>query len=72
MRQEGKEQHDIKQQENVLQETEMMLPDCQNRLDKALEDLQTIFKIQSENEEVKKTELFQEIAEYLANEEPGN
>ncbi|KAK3279922.1 hypothetical protein CYMTET_12217 [Cymbomonas tetramitiformis] len=37
----GAEEHDIKQQENVLGEAAMMLPETRKRLENALNDLQS-------------------------------
>ncbi|XP_050298021.1 tubulin-specific chaperone A-like [Anthonomus grandis grandis] len=39
---EGRDEHDIKKQEEVLQESLMMVPDCQRRLFKAYEELKGI------------------------------
>ncbi|CAM9606575.1 unnamed protein product [Chrysoparadoxa australica] len=39
MKDEGMDSHDIAKQEEVLQESLMMIPDSTNRLEKALEDL---------------------------------
>nr|CAD7437828.1 unnamed protein product [Timema bartmani]CAD7463628.1 unnamed protein product [Timema tahoe] len=44
---EGKCEHDIRKQEEVLQESLMMVPDCQRRLMKAYEELKDLI----ENEE---------------------
>ncbi|KAJ0396613.1 hypothetical protein P43SY_008907 [Pythium insidiosum] len=40
MRADGKDEYDIKKQEEVLVETETMLPDCQMRLREAASDVQ--------------------------------
>ncbi|TMW69532.1 hypothetical protein Poli38472_001688 [Pythium oligandrum] len=39
MRQDGKDEYDIKKQEEVLVETETMLPDCQMRLQETVNDV---------------------------------
>lgn len=39
---EGKDEHDVRKQEEVLQESLMMVPDCQRRLVKAYEELKSI------------------------------
>ncbi|KAM3265470.1 Tubulin-folding cofactor A [Capsicum annuum] len=39
MKEKGADPHDLKQQENVLAESRMMVPDCHKRLEAALEDL---------------------------------
>jgi tubulin-specific chaperone A len=40
MRAEGRDEYDVRKQEEVLLETETMLPDCQTRLREAASDLQ--------------------------------
>ena len=40
MKEKGADPYDLKQQENVLGESRMMLPDCRKRLEAALGDLQ--------------------------------
>ncbi|KAK4742802.1 hypothetical protein SAY87_000803 [Trapa incisa] len=39
MKQKGADPYDLKQQENVLSESRMMIPDCHKRLEAALADL---------------------------------
>jgi len=39
---EGKDEHDVRKQEEVLQECLMMVPDCQRRLVKAYDELKAI------------------------------
>ncbi|KAF5272898.1 hypothetical protein FQA39_LY07664 [Lamprigera yunnana] len=41
-KQEGKDEYDIRKQEEVLQESLMMIPDCQRMLAKAIQELKTI------------------------------
>ncbi|CAI5475791.1 unnamed protein product [Closterium sp. Yama58-4] len=41
MKARGADSHDIKQQENVLAESRMMVPDCRKRLETAYLDLQS-------------------------------
>ncbi|CAI5457652.1 unnamed protein product [Closterium sp. Yama58-4] len=41
MKARGADSHDIKQQENVLAESRMMVPDCRKRLESAYYDLQS-------------------------------
>mmetsp|Transcript_31327 Transcript_31327/g.99946 ORF Transcript_31327/g.99946 Transcript_31327/m.99946 type:complete len:83 (+) Transcript_31327:422-670(+) len=41
MREDGADGSDIKQQENVEAESAMMIPDCRQRLETALTDLQS-------------------------------
>lgn len=38
----GKDEHDVRKQEEVLQECLMMVPDCQRRLVKAYDELKAI------------------------------
>ncbi|KAK2431842.1 tubulin-folding cofactor A [Trifolium repens] len=42
MKDKGADPYDLKQQENVLAESRMMIPDCRKRLEAALEDLKGI------------------------------
>lgn len=42
LKQEGKDEYDIRKQEEVLQECLMMIPECKRRLAKAFEDLENI------------------------------
>mmetsp|Transcript_96567 Transcript_96567/g.133904 ORF Transcript_96567/g.133904 Transcript_96567/m.133904 type:complete len:105 (-) Transcript_96567:12-326(-) len=39
MKEDGKDEHDIKQQVKVLEESERMVPDCEKRFELALEKL---------------------------------
>nr|XP_016437782.1 PREDICTED: tubulin-folding cofactor A-like [Nicotiana tabacum] len=39
MKDKGADPYDLKQQENVLAESRMMVPDCRKRLEAALDDL---------------------------------
>ncbi|KAL1117820.1 hypothetical protein AAG570_004135 [Ranatra chinensis] len=48
---EGKDESDIKKQEEVLQETVCMVPDCQRRLQKAYEELQSILDTEQDLKE---------------------
>ncbi|XP_065170826.1 tubulin-specific chaperone A [Atheta coriaria] len=48
---EGKDEYDIRKQEEVLQESVMMVPDCQRRLAKAYEELQTILNSETDLKE---------------------
>ncbi|KAB0802934.1 hypothetical protein PPYR_05120 [Photinus pyralis] len=43
-KQEGKDEYDIRKQEEVLQESLMMVPDCQRKLAKAIEELKNIIE----------------------------
>ncbi|XP_046677966.1 tubulin-specific chaperone A isoform X1 [Homalodisca vitripennis] len=45
---EGKDDHDVRKQEEVLQECLMMVPDCQRRLVKAYEELQKIIDTETD------------------------
>lgn len=42
MRDDGKDSYDIKKQEEVLQESYMMVPDSKNRLEKAFDSLSEV------------------------------
>jgi len=47
-----KDGYDIKKQEEVLQESLMMVPDCQRRLVKAFEELKKILETEQDLKEV--------------------
>ncbi|RLN52583.1 hypothetical protein BBJ29_005844 [Phytophthora kernoviae] len=64
MRTDKKDEYDIRKQEEVLVETEMMLPDCQSRLREAAKDV-TKF-IEAHRKEVEPLESFQEAQKLLA------
>lgn len=51
----GSDDHVIRKQEEVLQESMMMVPDCQRRLAKAFEELNEMIK---NEEELKETEQY--------------
>ncbi|KAL5101233.1 hypothetical protein RYX36_005560 [Vicia faba] len=52
MKDKGADPYDIKQQENVLAESRMMVPDCRKRLEATLEDLKgTLAELLEETEE---------------------
>jgi len=61
-KEQGKDVHLIKKQEEVLQESLMMIPDCQRRLLKAYEDLK---KIVDTEQDLKDTEAFVEAKTVL-------
>ncbi|CAN6485379.1 unnamed protein product [Victoria cruziana] len=44
MKESGADPYDLKQQENVLAESRMMIPDCRKRLEASLGDLQGILE----------------------------
>lgn len=45
---EGQDEHNIRKQEEVLQESLMMVPDCQRRLVKAYADLKTTLETEQD------------------------
>ncbi|WVY90554.1 tubulin-folding cofactor A [Vigna radiata var. radiata] len=51
MKEKGADPHDLKQQENVLAESRMMIPDCRKRLDASLTDLKTILNELEDSDE---------------------
>lgn len=55
LKEDGKDEYDIRKQEEVLQECLMMIPECKRRLAKAVDDLQ---KIVDSEAELKETEEF--------------
>ncbi|XP_063913014.1 tubulin-specific chaperone A [Zophobas morio] len=64
---EGKDEYDIKKQEEVLQESLMMVPDCQRRLVSAFDDLK---KILSTEEDLKESEEYQAALKVLEEAKP--
>ncbi|GMH28907.1 hypothetical protein Nepgr_030750 [Nepenthes gracilis] len=51
MKEKGADPYDLKQQENVLAESRMMIPDCRKRLESALADLKgTLGEMDASNE----------------------
>ncbi|GFY92040.1 tubulin folding cofactor A [Actinidia rufa] len=51
MKEKGADPYDLKQQENVLAESRMMIPDCRKRLEAALADLKgTLVELESSNQ----------------------
>uniref|UniRef100_A0A182JUI2 Tubulin-specific chaperone A n=1 Tax=Anopheles christyi TaxID=43041 RepID=A0A182JUI2_9DIPT len=52
----GSDDHVLRKQDEVLQESMMMIPDCQRRLAKAFEELSEMLK---NEEELKETEQYQ-------------
>lgn len=57
-----KDDYDIRKQEEVLQESLMMIPDCQRRLAKAYEELKKILEAE---QELKAEETFTEAEKIL-------
>ncbi|CAN6279614.1 unnamed protein product [Urochloa humidicola] len=52
MKEKGADPYDLKQQENVLAESRMMVPDCHKRLETALADLKaTLAELKEANEQ---------------------
>ncbi|KAE8901829.1 hypothetical protein PF005_g13034 [Phytophthora fragariae] len=64
MRADGRDEHNIRKQEEVLVETETMLPDCQSRLKEAATDVSNF--IEANREDVEPLESFKEAQELLA------
>ncbi|KAI4370866.1 hypothetical protein MLD38_019167 [Melastoma candidum] len=51
MKEKGADPYDLKQQENVLAESRMMIPDCRKRLEASLADLkQTLAELEDSNQ----------------------
>lgn len=48
MRSEGRDEYEIKKAVEVLEESRMMVPDCEKRLAGAIEDLSTLVEAQQE------------------------
>ncbi|XP_039123045.1 tubulin-folding cofactor A [Dioscorea cayenensis subsp. rotundata] len=52
MKEKGADLYDLKQQENVLAESRMMIPDCRKRLESSLADLKaTLAELKESNEQ---------------------
>ncbi|ERM95695.1 tubulin-folding cofactor A [Amborella trichopoda] len=51
MKERGADPYDLKQQENVLAESRMMIPDCRKRLEAALSDLHAILAEMKESDQ---------------------
>ncbi|KAK9911392.1 hypothetical protein M0R45_035308 [Rubus argutus] len=50
MKEKGADRYDLKQQENVLAESRMMIPDCRKRLEASLADLKgTLTELEEES-----------------------
>ncbi|KZC05395.1 PREDICTED: tubulin-specific chaperone A [Dufourea novaeangliae] len=52
LKEQDKDGYDIKKQEEVLQESLMMVPDCQRRLVKAFEELKKILETEQDLKEI--------------------
>ncbi|KAG6801712.1 tubulin-specific chaperone A [Apis cerana] len=52
LKEQDKDGYDIKKQEEVLQESLMMVPDCQRRLAKAFEELKKILDTEQDLKEI--------------------
>ncbi|KAI9917283.1 hypothetical protein PsorP6_012308 [Peronosclerospora sorghi] len=64
MREDGVDEHDVHKQEEVLVETETMLPDCQCRLKEAASDVINFIKVN--RDEVESLDTFKEAQDLLA------
>ncbi|KAK9094996.1 hypothetical protein Scep_026465 [Stephania cephalantha] len=52
MKEKGADHYDLKQQENVLAESRMMIPDCRKRLETSLADIKgTLAELEEGNQE---------------------
>ncbi|XP_034938953.1 tubulin-specific chaperone A [Chelonus insularis] len=61
-KEQGKDGHDIRKQEEVLQESLMMVPDCQRRLMRAYEELKKILETE---QDLKESEVYIEAEKVL-------
>ncbi|GJP42630.1 hypothetical protein CLOM_g2174 [Closterium sp. NIES-68] len=66
MKASGADSHDIKQQENVLAESRMMVPDCRKRLEAAYYDLESTVDGARDDTALVDTSEFKEALEILA------
>ncbi|KAI8480975.1 hypothetical protein Bbelb_412790 [Branchiostoma belcheri] len=60
---EGKDEHDIRKQEEVLQESKMMIPDCRRRLMAAHEELTKMLEEEADLNETEEFKAAQEVLE---------
>ncbi|XP_013789842.1 tubulin-specific chaperone A-like [Limulus polyphemus] len=70
MKAEGKDEYDIRKQEEVLQESLMMIPDCQKRLNTAYTDLKNVLEAEtdiSEQEDYQEAKAVLQMAESSPN-----
>ena len=68
----GKDEHDIRKQEEVLLESLMMVPDCQRRLLKAYQDLKSILETESELKELEEYKAAEKVLEEAAPQLPDS
>lgn len=66
MKDEGRDEYDVRKMGEVLAESKMMGPDCVKRLTTAVEDLKTKM---SDADDLKETEEYKEAAKHLADAE---
>ncbi|KOB69032.1 Tubulin-specific chaperone A [Operophtera brumata] len=64
---EGQDEHNIRKQEEVLQESLMMVPDCQRRLQKAFADLKSVLETE---QDLKGSEVYTAAEQVLTDAEP--
>lgn len=61
MKSEGKDEYDIKKQHEVLDESKMMIPDCQRRLKVAREKLEKLLEGESDLQETEEYKVGLEV-----------
>mmetsp|Transcript_17382 Transcript_17382/g.25391 ORF Transcript_17382/g.25391 Transcript_17382/m.25391 type:complete len:115 (-) Transcript_17382:73-417(-) len=66
MREEGKDPYDIRKQEEVLAESQMMVPDSRGRLTRALEDLDAFLEENGEDADIAGSENLENARKLLA------
>ena len=66
MRSEGRDEYEIKKAVEVLEESRMMVPDCQKRLTAAIEELKTLVQAQQELSQTEEFKAAQEQLEAVA------
>uniref|UniRef100_A0A2P2JE45 Tubulin-specific chaperone A n=1 Tax=Rhizophora mucronata TaxID=61149 RepID=A0A2P2JE45_RHIMU len=57
MKEKGADPYDLKQQENVLAESRMMIPDCRKRMEAALADLKATLDELEESDKIEGPEI---------------
>lgn len=70
MRSAGADSHDMKQQDNVVGETQMMLPDCRKRLEHAFQELQSAVESASTDPSLQESAELKDAQAILAEVEP--
>lgn len=71
-KEQGKDEHEIKKQEEVLRESLMMVPDCQRRLVRAFDELQILLENESDLADQEEYTVAQKVLEEAKAQLPNN